>query len=120
MLDTDAVALRAELEQERALTTALLERLVRCDDAACAAAATDQTGSHLIGCRIEIYWAKEKAWFAGEVVSFDRATGKVTVAYDDGDRTSHRALSMSFAGSFSSASHASSPVRACSPVTSMI
>ena len=89
MLDTDAVALRAELEQERALTTLLLERLVRCDDAACAAAATDQTGSHLIGCRVEIYWAKEKAWFAGEVVSFDTATGKVTVAYDDGDRASH-------------------------------
>jgi hypothetical protein len=89
MLDTDAAALRAELEKERTLTSALLERLVHCDDTACAAGTTDQTGSDLIGCRVELYWPKEKAWFAGDIVSFDRTTAKVTVAYDDGDRTSH-------------------------------
>jgi len=40
----------------------------------------------LVGHRIEVYWPKEKQWYAGCIVSYDARQEKHRVMYDDGDK----------------------------------
>jgi hypothetical protein len=42
----------------------------------------------LIGKRVQVKWAREK-WYQGTVTSYDCATRKHTVTYDDGDNRSY-------------------------------
>ena len=43
-------------------------------------------GMSAIGKRIKVYWPEEQQWFRGLVRSYDDASGKHTIHYDDGDR----------------------------------
>ena len=38
-----------------------------------------------IGCGIEIFWPLDKAWYGGVVELVEKRTGRVRVAYDDGE-----------------------------------
>ncbi|CAG9460883.1 unnamed protein product [Pedinophyceae sp. YPF-701] len=42
-------------------------------------------GAEAVGCRVEVWWPEDEGWFAGTVESFDEASGRHRVAYDDGD-----------------------------------
>lgn len=54
---------RSELQAERALNAALLKRLVTFEDLSSLFPSSE--AQELLGCRIEVYWTKEKAWFPG-------------------------------------------------------
>lgn len=39
----------------------------------------------MLGHRIEVYWPREKKWFAGLLTHHNEALGEHTIGYDDGD-----------------------------------
>ena len=49
------------------------------------AARAKEGGAGLVGWRVRVFWKAENAWFYGTVKTFDAASGKHAVAYDDGD-----------------------------------
>ena len=40
-----------------------------------------------MGWRIAVHWREDAKFYAGEVISFDTATGRHEVLYDDGERS---------------------------------
>ena len=42
-------------------------------------------GRAAVGWRIAVHWREDAKFYAGEVVSFDTATGRHEVLYDDGE-----------------------------------
>ena len=49
-------------------------------------ASEGEGGAGLVGWRVRrVFWKAENAWFYGTVKTFDAASGKHAVAYDDGD-----------------------------------
>ncbi|XP_020698156.2 DNA mismatch repair protein MSH6-like [Dendrobium catenatum] len=41
--------------------------------------------SEVVGKRIRVYWPLDKSWYEGHVRSFDEASGKHVIQYDDGE-----------------------------------
>jgi hypothetical protein len=46
---------------------------------------TAPAGTDALGWRVGVYWAADQAFYSGEVVGYDAATGRHEVAYDDGE-----------------------------------
>lgn len=42
-------------------------------------------GSAAVGWRVAVYWPADRAFYPGEIVGFDEASGKHDVQYDDGE-----------------------------------
>ncbi|KAK7259232.1 hypothetical protein RIF29_24833 [Crotalaria pallida] len=42
----------------------------------------------VVGRRVKVYWPLDKAWYEGEIKSFDKVTSKHLVCYDDGEEES--------------------------------
>ncbi len=53
-------------------------------------------GRAAVGWRIAVHWREDAKFYAGEVISFDTATGKHQVLYDDGESAAYTCIDLCF------------------------